>query len=62
MYIRDFLASGMPYSHLSFFAASGILKGYDPLLNLVLDDTQEYIRGENNYVLLSLHVKCHMCT
>jgi U6 snRNA-associated Sm-like protein LSm7 len=24
--------------------ASGILKGYDPLLNLVLDDTQEYMR------------------
>lgn len=26
--------------------ASGILKGYDPLLNLVLDDTIEYLRGE----------------
>lgn len=26
--------------------ASGILKGYDPLLNLVLDDTIEYLRGK----------------
>lgn len=24
--------------------ASGVLKGYDPLLNLVLDNTQEYLR------------------
>lgn len=27
--------------------ASGILKGYDPLLNLVLDSTTEYLRGMN---------------
>lgn len=26
--------------------ASGILKGFDPLLNLVLDGTIEYMRGE----------------
>ena len=26
-------------------AAAGILKGFDPLLNLVLDDTVEYLRG-----------------
>jgi U6 snRNA-associated Sm-like protein LSm7 len=25
--------------------AAGVLKGYDPLLNLVLDDTTEYLRG-----------------
>lgn len=25
--------------------AAGILKGYDPLLNLVLDNTTEYLRG-----------------
>lgn len=25
--------------------AAGILKGYDPLLNLVLDDTTEFLRG-----------------
>lgn len=25
--------------------AAGVLKGYDPLLNLVLDDTTEYMRG-----------------
>lgn len=24
---------------------SGILKGYDPLVNLVLDNTTEYLRG-----------------
>lgn len=27
--------------------AAGILKGYDPLLNLVLDNTTEYLRGES---------------
>lgn len=25
--------------------AEGILKGYDPLLNLVLDNTKEFLRG-----------------
>ena len=30
--------------------ASGVLKGYDPLLNLVLDNTQEYLRdSEEGY-------------
>lgn len=28
-----------------FFSASGILKGYDALLNLVLDNAVEYLRG-----------------
>jgi U6 snRNA-associated Sm-like protein LSm7 len=28
--------------------ASGILKGYDPLLNLVLDSTTEYIRDQDD--------------
>ncbi|KAL4216816.1 Sm-like protein lsm7 [Mactra antiquata] len=28
--------------------ASGILKGYDPLLNLVLDDTTEYLRDPDD--------------
>ncbi len=27
--------------------AAGILKGYDPLLNIVLDNTVEYLRGES---------------
>ena len=27
------------------FTASGVLKGYDPLLNLVLDGCTEYLRG-----------------
>ncbi|XP_018562180.1 U6 snRNA-associated Sm-like protein LSm7 isoform X2 [Anoplophora glabripennis] len=28
--------------------ASGILKGYDPLLNLVLDNTSEYLRDPDD--------------
>lgn len=31
--------------------ASGILKGYDPLLNLVLDNTTEYLRGIINVTI-----------
>ncbi|CAH6779260.1 Lsm7 [Phodopus roborovskii] len=31
--------------------ASGILKGFDPLLNLVLDGTIEYMRGELDVVV-----------
>ena len=31
------------------FPASGILKGYDPLINLVLDNTTEFLRGEWNH-------------
>ena len=30
---------------LSLLTASGILKGFDPLNNLVLDGTTEYLRG-----------------
>jgi len=26
--------------------ATGVLKGFDPLLNLVLDDTVEFLRGK----------------
>lgn len=28
--------------------ASGVLKGFDPLLNLVLDGTIEYMRGKSS--------------
>ena len=39
--------------------ASGVLKGFDPLLNLVLDGTTEYLRGLCNscdiYIQLYLH-------
>lgn len=36
--------------------AAGILKGYDPLLNLVLDNTTEFLRGLFVVVLfLSIH-------
>ena len=33
-------------SCLSFSPASGLLKGFDPLLNLVLDEATEYLRGK----------------
>ncbi|KPL97578.1 U6 snRNA-associated Sm-like protein LSm7-like protein [Sarcoptes scabiei] len=31
--------------------ATGILKGYDTLLNIVLDDTTEYLRGKSDNFL-----------
>ena len=31
-------------------AVTGVLKGYDQLLNLVLDETVEYLRGEPNKI------------
>ena len=34
--------------------ATGVLKGYDQLLNLVLDGTIEHIQGEQIYLLLTL--------
>ena len=34
----------MPRSHL-LYAVIGVLKGYDQLLNLVLDEATEYLRG-----------------
>ena len=34
--------------------ATGVLKGFDPLLNLVLDGTTEYLRGENERTCLYL--------
>lgn len=27
----------------------GVLKGYDQMLNLVIDDAREYLRGENRF-------------
>lgn len=30
--------------------AQGILKGYDPLLNLVLDNTTEFLRGKLRFL------------
>lgn len=35
--------------------AAGILKGYDPLLNLVLDNTTEYLRGDFTNCISSLY-------
>ena len=34
----------------------GVLKGYDELVNLVLDDADEYIRGESNLNLFTVCV------
>lgn len=39
--------------------AAGILKGYDPLLNLVLDNTTEYLRGNCNDIIFKLLL--HAC-
>jgi U6 snRNA-associated Sm-like protein LSm7 len=36
----------------------GVLKGYDELVNLVLDDADEYIRGESALKTLSLFCVC----
>ena len=39
-------------------AVSGVLKGYDQLLNLVLDEAVEYLRGETHqaaYLVLSFY-------
>ena len=33
--------------------AAGILKGYDPLLNLVLDNTTEFLRGKLTFMILT---------
>ena len=35
----------MILSLVLFITASGLLKGFDPLLNLVLDEATEYLRG-----------------
>ncbi len=40
-------------------AVVGILKGFDPLVNLVLDEAVEYLRGvAPPAALLSTHVSC----
>ena len=33
------------YVAATCFSATGVLKGYDALLNVVLDNTTEYLRG-----------------
>lgn len=35
----------------------GTLKGYDALMNLVLDDVQETVRGRNFFLLIELSSK-----
>merc|ERR1719211_727051 len=37
--------------------AAGILKGYDPLLNLVLDSTTEYLRDPDDPYKLTEHTR-----
>lgn len=42
---------------------SGVLKGYDQLVNLVLDDCVEYIRGDARTRSLSLaHTHTQQCS
>lgn len=36
-------------------AVEGVLKGYDPLLNLVLDETKEFLRGADHYCGSAAH-------
>ncbi len=36
--------------------AAGVLKGYDPLLNIVLDNTVEYLRGITSNILLQIQL------
>lgn len=45
-------------------AVSGILKGYDQLLNVVLDETLEYLRGERertSYICTTLGSSSDNC-
>lgn len=43
--LRKYLDKGIRVKFSGGREASGILKGYDQLLNLVLDNTVEYLRG-----------------
>ena len=47
---RRCLSPSLPLSHTrtlsQFKTVEGVLKGYDQLLNLVLDEATEYLRGE----------------
>ncbi|KAJ6657344.1 hypothetical protein lerEdw1_002711 [Lerista edwardsae] len=38
---------------VKFQGASGVLKGFDPLLNLVLDGTMKYMRGPDDQYKLT---------
>nr|XP_025875073.1 U6 snRNA-associated Sm-like protein LSm7 [Vulpes vulpes] len=42
-----------PFLFWVFLQASGILKGFDPLLNLVLDGTVEYMRDPDDQYKLT---------
>lgn len=46
MFVFCFLTNVLKASHCVSLSASGVLKGFDPLLNLVLDGTIEYMRGK----------------
>lgn len=43
---RPLCLAALPCAVLLCAAVTGVLKGYDQLLNLVLDDAVEYLRGE----------------
>ncbi|XP_031553970.1 U6 snRNA-associated Sm-like protein LSm7 [Actinia tenebrosa] len=51
--ISKFLDKGVRVKFQGGREASGILKGYDALLNLVLDNTTEYIRDPDDPLKLT---------
>eukprot|EP00983_Pelagomonas_calceolata_P077207 1153767-Pelagomonas_calceolata.AAC.4 len=55
--LRILLAGGRQGPFINTCAVSGTLKGYDQLLNLVLDEAVEYIRGARLRGLL----QCSKC-
>lgn len=44
--VRDLIVTNASDLLCVSLPASGVLKGFDPLLNLVLDGTIEYMRGK----------------
>ena len=47
--VRLALAQTLDVRHWSkSFLVIGILKGYDPLVNVVLDETEEFIKGKRD--------------
>jgi len=46
---------------LLLMSASGVLKGFDPLLNLVLDGTTEHLRGNVSYICLFFKLELMIC-
>lgn len=54
---RQISATAMPEMPAAWPAVSGVLKGYDQLLNLVVDEAVEYLRGEGLGAAAGKHAK-----